>query len=99
MNPKGWRLKVWHWLCRNLEYGQMLPRRYILARSILFPIDALRALLLANHPYKPIYNEWVINGVRYSARSLMMLAEANGEIFRIRREGDRLWFESLEQAR
>ena len=89
------RCAIWNWLRSNHPEGSVLPFRLLIVRSLLYPLDFLRWRLGMNTGYQFESDTWTIYGVRYSAIALLMLAKAEGEVYRVTRTGDTV---SLERV-
>lgn len=82
------RCMIWGWFRSNHQEGAVLPLWLLVVRSILYPLDFLRWRLGMKNGYQFESDTWVIGGVRYSTRALLMLAKAEGGVYRITRTGD-----------
>jgi hypothetical protein len=89
------RQAFWRFVRRRIPAGQILPWWALGIRAVLFPIDTFYWRLSSNIGYQVESDTWLIHGVRYSGASLHALADAQGEIFRISREGDTVTVERL----
>lgn len=86
---------IWRRVRAHVPEGQILPWWALAARAVLYPIDFLFWGLSATRGYQPATDTWLINGVKYSGRSLFLLAHADGETFRVTRSGDTVIFERV----
>ena len=89
------RFMIWGWFRSNHPEGAVLPFWLLVVRSLLYPLDFLRWRLGVNTGYQFESDVWVIYDVRYSTRALLMLAKAEGGVYRITRTGDTV---SLERV-
>ena len=81
------RCAIWDWLRSNYPEGSVLPFWLLIVRSLIYPLDFLRWRLGMNTGYQFESDTWTIYGVRYSAIALLMLAKAEGEVYRVTRTG------------
>jgi hypothetical protein len=65
---------------------------------MLYPVDFLFWRLSKTRGYQPESDTWLIGGLRYSSRALDLLAQAQGETYRVTRSGDTVIFEKVPHA-
>lgn len=90
------RNKIWKYAIKNYPEGVILTRWLMVVRAILFPLDTFCWRYGSRHGYNPRYDEWRINGIRYTGAALRALAEAQGEIYRITRTGECVTLERVD---
>jgi hypothetical protein len=90
------RRRLWQWARRNHSDGDLLTPWLLAVRAVLYPIQFLRWRANLSEGYQPSSDTWMINGVRYSARMFHYIAEAQGETFRITRDGETVSLERLD---
>jgi hypothetical protein len=90
------RKKLWLFAVRNHPEGYILTKRLMFIKWVLFPIDSLFWYLSEYRGYQAVNDTWVINGVCFSGRGLMAISEAQGETYKITRNGSLLTFEKIE---
>jgi hypothetical protein len=76
--------------------GSILPWWALTISAMLFPLDFLCWKLSKTRGYDIRTDTWLIEGMRYSAVGLRMLANAQGKSFRITRTGDTVTLERIE---
>ncbi len=91
------RNTIWVAAIKRHPAGAKLPRHLLALRFCLFPLDFLRWRLAEKIGYDPFSDTWAIHGIRYSGEALRHLANANGEIYRIRRDGDIVTLERMDK--
>ena len=74
----------------------ILPRWLIMIRAILYPLDFFYWKMGENRGYQWQSNTWDIHGVRYTDEALRTLAEAQGETYRITRNGECVTLERVD---
>ena len=89
------RNAIWRWTRRNIPDGALLPWWALAVRCAMFPLSSVYWRLDRTQGYQLETDTWIINGVRYSARSLAALAEARGDVFRVTRTGETVTLERL----
>ena len=89
------REKLWLRVVSNVPENQILPWWALAARAVLYPLDFILWRVREKCGYQPATDTWVINGVKYSGRSLFRLAHADGETYRVTRSGDTVIFERV----
>lgn len=87
---------IWKKATTNYPEGQILNRRLIFLRWILFPVDCLFWQMNEHRGYHWPSNTWTIHGVRYSDKALRMLSDSDGEIYKIKRDGDIVTLERVD---
>ena len=79
------RTRFFRWLLRNHPEGMMLTKFQMLVRCALFPIQWM---IQRDSAYDPTRDIWDIHGKKYAGRALYDLANAEGEIFKVRQIND-----------
>lgn len=81
MRP-DWRHQLWRWLTRHLKDGEIPPRRFLLARALLFPRQSLLWWLQQDNGHDPLSLSYRHGGVAIPLRFLDAIARAaDGESF------------------
>lgn len=90
MLSNGPRTRLWQNILEDLGPPEacVLPGWLILVHCLLFPLQGLRYFVDRDAPYDPMRYCWRINGVRFSARSLLRLSRSPGGIYRVTRRDD-----------
>jgi len=68
--------------------GSILPLWALTLRWLLFPLDSAYWALDRTRGYQMRDDVWLIEGLRYTGAAMRMLADANGEVYRVTRDGD-----------
>lgn len=89
------RETLWRRVRANVPDGQILPWWALAARAVLYPLDFLFWRLSKARGYQPESDTWLIGGIRYSSMALHLLAQAQGETYRVTRAGDTVIFERV----
>lgn len=90
------RNDIWGFILKGKKQGEKLNLWQLIVRWILYPISTLKWFLNdKGDGYKFQYDEWIIDGVRISGYVLQRLLESNGQIYQIKRDGDKLIFTRL----
>jgi hypothetical protein len=76
----------------------LLTRWLLTARAILYPLDFFYWRMSLNRGYQIETDTWKIYGVRYSGSSLRWLAKAQGETYRVTRNGETVTLERVHNA-
>lgn len=76
----------------------MLPWWALLIRAALYPLDFLFWRMSLNRGYQWQTDTWKIGGVVYSADALQKLADAQGETYRVTRNGTTVTLERVHHA-
>ena len=92
------RHSLWHLARLAIPAGELLPWWLLVIRAILFPLDFFYWRMSLRQGYQVENNTWLIHGVRYSGNALRSLADAEGEIFRISRNGETMTIERVGGA-
>jgi hypothetical protein len=79
---------IWKTVRLNVPEGSILPWWALVIRVILYPIDFIYWRMSQTNGYQFINDTWLIDGVTYSGEALRMLAESQGETYRIARDGN-----------
>jgi hypothetical protein len=90
------RNKIWYWSISKLPEGIILPWWAITIRAIIFPLDFIYWRMSKSRGYQWKNDTWIINGVRYSGKALYWMSVAQGETYRIRRDGKTVTFEQVQ---
>ncbi len=90
------RNRLWRYLRRNHPEGCHLTRPLLAARAVLFPIDFIRWKLSAIDGFDWHTDSWVLDGVRFSHGSILMLTRSVGQTFTATRQGDIIVFHIIE---
>ena len=82
------RGKLWR-LARAKHPDRMILTRWlIVVRFLLYPVATIYFKMGETRGYQWEIDTWMIDGVRYSGGALKMLANAQGETYRITRSGE-----------
>lgn len=92
------RYRLWRWVKGDLREGSLLPRRLLVLRAILFPLDFFYWRMNKGCGYRAEDDTWNIHGVRYTEEALRTLANAHGEVYRVTRTGECVTFERIASA-
>lgn len=93
------RKKLFYAMVRpHVPEGCMLPTWALALRWLLFPLDTTYWVLGRSRGYQYDRDIWLIDGVRYAGAALHMLANAQGETYRISRTGDVVTLERVHNA-
>ena len=79
---------IWEKICSKMTEGCVLPWWALVVRAILYPIDFVYWQMSRTRGYQVLTDTFLIDGVKFSARTLRRLANAKGEAFRFTRAGD-----------
>lgn len=79
------RDRLWVWLRRRTPEGSLLPRWLIIARCILFPVQAAGWYLSSRVGYIPSLDVYRIHGAEYTGDAMRALAESTGQVFMVAR--------------
>lgn len=90
------RDKLWKWATAKHPEGTILPRRLLVIRAILYPLDTLYWMMSESRGYQWQSDTWNIYGVRYTGAALRALADAQGETYRITRTGECVTLERVD---
>ncbi len=82
------RHKLWEFVVSKHPQWLILPWWMLAIRAFLFPLDFFYWCMGRSTGYDARNNTWNIHGVRYSDPALRLLANANGETYKITRSGD-----------
>ncbi len=82
------RDKLWRYATRNLNEGEILPRRFWWLKAVLYPLRFFYWRMGQDWGYQYERDAWRIDGVDFSRRMLSMLGHADGEVYRIYTERD-----------
>jgi len=93
------RQSIWRKVEYTLAEGAKIPRWALVLRAVLFPLKALHRCMGKNHGYQWETDTWLIEGVKYSGKAMRALANADGETYRIRCDGDCLVVEMIKPDR
>ena len=88
--------KLWELARRNHPIGKILPVWLKVIRWILYPLDTFYWSYGSKNGYNPNYDEWLIEGIRYTGSTLRVLSRAQGETYKITRVGECVKLESVE---
>lgn len=92
------REKFFYWIVRRYyDEGCVMPPWAVVLRWALLPLDTLFWSMRQHRGYQFMEDIWLIEGVRYSAPALRMLANAQGELYRITRTGDVITLQRLSR--
>lgn len=89
------RHRFWLWVTDPIAEGALLPWWAMVIRALLFPLDFLYWRMSKSRGYQMESDTWVVEGVRMSGRSVRMLAEAKGDIYRVTGLGHSILFERV----
>ena len=92
------RDQIWDWLRAKHPEGMLLTRWLLIVRAILYPLDFFYWRMSLNRGYHLESDTWTIYGVRYSGNALRQLAKAQGETYRVSREGETVTLERVHNA-
>jgi hypothetical protein len=67
-------------------------------RAVLFPLDFFYWKMSQSRGYDPDTDTWTIEGVCYSANALRDIPHAEGEVYRVTRNGRVVVFERIIEA-
>ena len=90
------REQLWKWATAKRPEGMILTRWLLVVRAILYPLETFYWCYGSKNGYSPEYDEWRINGVRYTGSALRALAKAQGEVYRITRIGECVTLERVD---
>lgn len=96
---KDYRHQLWINILEDLgpPEGCVLPGWLICVFVLVFPLQGLAGLLDRALGFDLFRCSWTIYGVHYSRAFFHMLAQANGEVYRISRRDDVLHVERLSE--
>lgn len=90
-----WRSMLWAWLRSNQPEGVILPKRLIVARAVLFPIEFF---LWRARIYDPSTDIWNFHGIRFTTSALQEISNREGRLLRVVKiEGGVVHLESLPE--
>lgn len=92
------RAAIWNWTRAQLPEGMILPWWALTVRAVLFPLDFMFWRMSRTRGYQWENDTWLIHGVRYSGMAMLMLAKAQGEIYRVTRTGETVTLELVPNA-
>lgn len=79
---------IWRFARRNHKEGEFLPWYLFALKCVLHPLEFLFYLSGLNNGYQIETDTWIINGITYGADFFLMMARADGEVYRMRRKDD-----------
>lgn len=88
---------IWKWLTRKHPEGAILPTKLLVLKAILFPLQFIAWKLGTTYGYSWEDDTWLIGGLRYSGAAMQMLADSQGEVYRIVRRGDVVTLTRVEE--
>ena len=89
------RYQIWDWLRAKHPEGMMLPLWLLTARAVLFPLEFFYWRMNKAEGYQYESDTWLIAGVTYSGKALRLLAKAQGETYRVTRNGETVTLERV----
>ena len=89
------RRSIWNYCTSFFTPGQILPWWMLLIRWVLYPLDSFYWRMANTRGYQPYSDTWNIHGVHYTDQALRTFAAANGEIYKIKRNGDAVWLTQM----
>ena len=92
------RGKIWKRVTKNQVEAAMLSRRLIIIKSILYPLEMFYLRMSKRHGYQFMSDTWVIDGIRYPSQTFRTLSSSGGEAFRVKRNGEVLTLEPLDES-
>jgi len=93
------RNKIWKLVRSKIPEGMMLPWWALSVRAVLFPLDFFYWRMSQATGYQWQNDTWLIAGITYSGESLRLLAESQGEVYRITRTGDVVTLERVRSKK
>lgn len=91
------RHKLWRWTRSRIPEGSRLPLWAMAIRVALFPLDSFYWHMGRSKGFQLDRDIWLIDGITYSAGALRLLAESDGETYRVTRTGKTVWLERVKQ--
>ena len=89
------RERIWSFVRSFVPEGMILPWWALTVSAILYPINFAYWKLSKSRGYNPEYDYWLIEGVKYSSRSLKMLSKSGGRAFKVTRSNDIIIFQEI----
>lgn len=95
------RKRFWYWILDKSKHPaeRVLPPWLRFVYAVLFPLQFFFWRMSGSRGYRAQYDDWMIHGVRYSARALWDLSRSDGQCFQVWREGETLTMRRIEFQR
>ena len=94
------RWKLFNWIVRPwVPDGCILPPWAVAIRWVLFPLDSAYWTMSRTRGYQWQSDTWLIEGVQYTGAAMRLLANADGETYRITRDGGAVMLERVHNKK
>lgn len=93
------RNMIWTAVRSKVPEGMILPWWALAVRAALYPLDFLFWRMSQTRGYQWQNDTWLIEGVAYSGTALRWLAKAQGEMYRVTRNGETVTLERVHNER
>ncbi|MBL4864908.1 MAG: hypothetical protein JKY67_00855 [Pseudomonadales bacterium] len=89
------RKEIWKIAVGKHPQGTIMPRRLLVLRAVLYPLKTFYWKMNQSNGYQVNIDIWIIDGVKYSGVMLRAMAEAQGETYKMTRNGEIITLERV----